>query len=109
MAENLQPIAIIGLAFKFPQDATSEAAFWQMLCEGRSASTEFPRDRLNIDAYYHPDEARPSTIPLRGGNFINEDLSKFDAPFFSITPGEAACMDPQHRLMLETTYHALED
>ncbi|PZD41177.1 Polyketide synthase modules protein [Pyrenophora tritici-repentis] len=109
MAEILQPIAIIGLAFKFPQDATSEAAFWQMLCEGRSASTEFPRDRLNIDAYYHPDEARPSTIPLRGGNFINEDLSKFDAPFFSITPGEAACMDPQHRLMLETTYHALED
>ncbi|KAH7400554.1 lovastatin nonaketide synthase [Phaeosphaeria sp. MPI-PUGE-AT-0046c] len=109
MAEELQPIAIIGLAFKFPQDTTSEAAFWQMLCEGRSASTEFPPDRLNIDAYYHPDESRPSTIPLRGGNFIKEDLSKFDAPFFSITPGEAACMDPQHRFMLETTYHALED
>lgn len=62
MAEELQPIAIIGLAFRFPQDTTSEAAFWQMLYEGRSASTEFPRDRLNIDAYYHPDEARPSTV-----------------------------------------------
>ncbi|KAF2713006.1 beta-ketoacyl synthase [Pleomassaria siparia CBS 279.74] len=107
MSEELQSIAIIGLAFKFPQDATSEAAFWQTLCDERSTSTEFPSDRLNIDAYFHPDENRPSTIPLRGGNFVKEDLSTFDAPFFAITPGEAACMDPQHRIMLETAFHTL--
>ncbi|KND87187.1 Lovastatin diketide synthase LovF [Tolypocladium ophioglossoides CBS 100239] len=104
-----EPIAIVGLAFEFPQDATSEESFWQMLCEGRSASTEFPRSRLNIDAFYHPDENRPSSIPLRGGHFVKEDLGAFDAPFFSITPAEAECMDPQHRRMLETAYHALED
>ncbi|KAL2759081.1 hypothetical protein ACRALDRAFT_1040872 [Sodiomyces alcalophilus JCM 7366] len=97
------------MAFEFPQEATSEDAFWQMLCEGRSASTEFPPDRLNINAFYHPDQDRPSTIPLRGGHFVKEDIGAFDAPFFSITQGEAACMDPQHRRMLETAYHALED
>lgn len=57
-----EPLAIIGMAFEFPQEATSEDAFWQMLCEGRSASTEFPPDRLNINAFYHPDQDRPSTV-----------------------------------------------
>ncbi|KAI4263037.1 MAG: hypothetical protein L6R42_001796 [Xanthoria sp. 1 TBL-2021] len=103
------PLAIIGLAFEFPQEATSEEAFWQMLCDARSASTDFPKDRLNIDAFYHPDESRIGSIPVRGGNFIKDDLSTFDAPFFSINPAEAACMDPQHRKMLETAYHALEN
>ena len=46
---------------------------------------------------------------MRGGNFVGENLAAFDAPFFSITPAEASCMDPQHRHMLETAYHALED
>lgn len=56
------PIAIIGLAFEFPQGATSVESFWEMIVEGRSASTEFPSDRLNIDAFYHPDENRPSSV-----------------------------------------------
>lgn len=47
-------------------------------------------------------------IPLRGGHFVKEDLGAFDAPFFSITSVEAACMDPQHRRLLEVSYHALE-
>ncbi|TVY30663.1 Lovastatin diketide synthase [Lachnellula hyalina] len=109
ISEELEPIAIIGLAFEFPQEATSEDAFWQMICEGRSASTDFPKERLNIDAFYHPDVSRNSTLPVRGGNFVKEDLGAFDAPFFSIAPGEASCMDPQHRRMLETAYLALED
>ncbi|PHH91885.1 hypothetical protein CDD83_9906 [Cordyceps sp. RAO-2017] len=103
------PLAVIGLAFEFPQGATSDEAFWQMLYEGRSASTDFPRSRLDIDAFYHPDKDRPSSIPLRGGHFVDDDLAAFDAPFFSISAAEAACMDPQHRRMLETAYHALED
>lgn len=63
-AENSysSPLAIIGLAFEFPQEATSEEAFWQMLCDARSASTDFPKDRLNIDAFYHPDESRIGSV-----------------------------------------------
>lgn len=122
--EKEVPIAIIGMAYEFPQEAISDAAFWNILHKGRSTSVEFPQDRLNIDAYHHPDGDRPSTvcmstsmilktqtiqIPVRGGHFISEDLASFDAPFFSISPAEAACMDPQHRRMLETAYHAFED
>ncbi|RYP89414.1 hypothetical protein DL769_000065 [Monosporascus sp. CRB-8-3] len=103
------PLAIVGLAFEFPGEANSEEGFWRMICNGGSASTDFPRDRLNIDAFYHPDKERPSTIPLRAGNFVKGDLGAFDAHFFSVTPREAECMDPQHRRMLETAYHALEN
>jgi len=56
------PLAIVGLAFEFPQEATSADGFWQMLCEGRSACSEFPRNRMNIDAFYHPDRDRPSSV-----------------------------------------------
>lgn len=56
------PLAIVGLAFEFPQEATSEEAFWQMLRDARSASTDFPKDRLNIDAFYHPDESRTGSV-----------------------------------------------
>lgn len=59
---GLEPLAIIGLAFEFPQEATSEESFWQMICDGRSASMDFPKDRLNIDAFYHPDESRQNTV-----------------------------------------------
>ncbi|KAK2617040.1 hypothetical protein QQS21_000134 [Conoideocrella luteorostrata] len=104
-----ESLAIVGFSFEFPQEASSSDQFWQMICEGRSASTEFPGDRLNIQTFYHPDESRHSTIPVLGGNFVREDLGKFDAPFFSISPGEASFMDPQHRRMLETAYRALED
>lgn len=46
---------------------------------------------------------------VRAAHFIREDIAAFDAPFFSITPPEAACMDPQQRGLLETTYRALEN
>ncbi len=48
-------------------------------------------------------------ISVRAGNFVRENLGAFDAPFFTISPREAECMDPQHRRMLEVAYHALED
>lgn len=63
--ENEPPaLAIVGLSFEFPQECTSSDKFWQMICEGRSASTEFPGDRLNIRSFYHPDSSRQSTVCL---------------------------------------------
>lgn len=55
-------LAVIGLAFEFPNSANSVASFWQMIKDGRCASVEFPADRLNVDAFYHPDGNRPSTV-----------------------------------------------
>ena len=107
--ENLEAVAIVGFSIKFPQDATSPQSFWNMMVEGRCAMTEFPANRLNIDSFYHPDSSKRNTIPLRGGHFIQEDLGLFDADFFSITPSEAAAMDPVQRNLLETAYKAFEN
>ena len=56
------PIAIIGYSLRFPQEATSSEAFWQMLVEGRSARTEIPGDRFNVDAFHHPDSNRHDSV-----------------------------------------------
>ena len=68
-----------------------------------------PPDRFNIDSFYNPDPNRLDSLSNRGGHFLTEDPSLFDAPFFSITAAEASAMDPQQRLALETSYRALED
>ena len=107
--QSLPALAIVGLSLKFPQDAVSSESFWDMIMEGRCASTDFPPDRLNIDAYYNPDPNRLDSLTVRGGHFMKEDISLFDAPFFSITAAEAQAMDPQQRLVLEASYRALEN
>ncbi|KAF2006636.1 putative polyketide synthase [Amniculicola lignicola CBS 123094] len=104
----LEPLAIIGYAFKLPGDAISSEAFWSMLTERRNAMTDWPADRVNLDAFYHPDASQTSTIPIRGAHFL-KDIASFDSPFFGITPKEACSMDPQHRQLLESAYHALEN
>jgi acyl transferase domain-containing protein len=102
-------IAIIGFSLEFPQDATSSEGFWKMMAEKRCAMTEFPPDRLNIDAFYHPDPNRGDSFSFRGGHFITKDLAAFDANFFTISPSEAAGLDPAHRRLLETSYKAFEN
>ncbi|KAH7303554.1 reducing type I polyketide synthase [Stachybotrys elegans] len=103
-----EPIAIIGFAFKYPQDATDSDSFWKMLVEARCASTPIPPERMNVSSFYHPDPKRHDSFNFRNGHFLKESLEKFDASFFSIQPTEAAAMDPHQRGLLETTYHALE-
>lgn len=61
---TIDPVAIVGLSFKFPEEATSSDAFWQMMKERRCAMTEWPKDRLNIDAFYHPDSGRRDTVRI---------------------------------------------
>ncbi|KAF7128246.1 hypothetical protein CNMCM5793_002788 [Aspergillus hiratsukae] len=107
--DSLPPLAVVGFSFKFPEDATSSESFWQMLLEGRCVSTEFPADRMNIDAHYHPDRNRLDSISMRGGHFLKDDLAKFDARFFAMSAAEAEAMDPQQRMVLETVYRALEN
>jgi acyl transferase domain-containing protein len=61
-----EPIAVIGLDLKFPGDATTPEAFFDMLLEGRSARSEVPKERFNIDAFYHPDQERAGAVSLPG-------------------------------------------
>ena len=104
-----EPVAIIGLALKFPQDAETPHSFWDMLFERRSAVTDVLPSRFNLGAFYKPGEKVEGILNVRRADFIEEDIAGFDAPFLSTSPSEAESMDPQQRFLLETTYHALEN
>ncbi|PVH82728.1 polyketide synthase [Cadophora sp. DSE1049] len=105
------PIAVIGMACRFPGDATSPDHLWELLANGRNAWSEFPKDRINIDGFYHPSGNREGSICFKGGHFLKEDIAAWDAPpkFFSTTAHEAAAMDPQQRILLEVSYEAFEN
>ncbi|MCJ1382876.1 hypothetical protein MMC17_005989 [Xylographa soralifera] len=107
--DKLSPIAVIGIACTFPQDAHNVEAFWEMLIQGRSALTKIPENRFNSDAFCTRGKARAGMVNAFKAHFMKEDIASFDAPFFSISAQEAVCMDPQQRLLLETTYQALEN
>src|SRR5262252_2079693 len=102
-----EPIAILGVACRFPGGADSADAFWKLLVEGRDAITEVPPSRWDIDAFYDPDPDKPGKITTRWGGFL-DGVDRFDAAFFGISPREAAAMDPQHRIVLEVVWDALE-
>ncbi|PWY77309.1 hypothetical protein BO94DRAFT_559174 [Aspergillus sclerotioniger CBS 115572] len=104
-----EPIAVIGMAGKFADEAEDCEKLWQVLLEGKCTWRPFPQDRLNVDTHFHNDPDRGGTLRVAGGHFLAEDLSKFEAGFFSISQAEAEMMDPQHRLLLENVYHALEN
>ena len=60
--DRLEPIAVVGLSLRFPQDATSSESLWNMLMEGRCAMTEVPEDRWNLVSFYHPDAERKDSV-----------------------------------------------
>lgn len=64
MTDRLEPIAVVGLSLRFPQEATSPNAFWDMMVEKRCAMTEWPKERLNLEAFYHPDTNRLDTVRI---------------------------------------------
>ena len=102
-----EPIAVIGMGCRFPGGADNPALFWGLLKNGEDAITELPGDRWNIDEYYDPDPDAAGKMYIRRGGFLGR-IDRFDAPFFGISPREAICMDPQHRLVLEVGWEALE-
>ncbi|KAI9838887.1 MAG: hypothetical protein M1819_004095 [Sarea resinae] len=103
-----EPIAIVGMGCRWPGSAVNPSAFWDMLSEKRSAHSDFPSNRFNIDAFYHPNRERPGSLTTKGGYFIQEDPRLFDPAFFGINPREAATLDPAQRKILEVVYEALE-
>src|SRR5271170_2056659 len=101
-----QKIAIVGLSHRFPGDL--DAVFWDSLVGGKNLVTQIDPSRWAVDAFHHPDRSRPGTHYTRAAGSIG-DISGFDAQFFAISPREAAEIDPQHRILLELTWEALEN
>ncbi|WP_026422581.1 type I polyketide synthase [Actinokineospora inagensis] len=107
LARSREPIAVVGLGCRFP-GAGSGAAFWALLRDGVDAITEVPPERWDMASLYDPDPDTPGTLNTRSGGFV-ADVDRFDPLFFGISPKEAARLDPQHRMLLEVTWEALED
>jgi acyl transferase domain-containing protein/acyl carrier protein len=102
-----EPIAIVGVACRFPGGSNTPEDFWELLANGVDAVTEIPGDRWNVNHYYDPDPEAPGKMLTRHGAFI-DNVRDFDAGFFGISPREATHMDPQQRLLLEVSWEALE-
>ena len=106
--QKSEPIAIIGMACRFPGGADSPQAFWSLLSQGVDAIIETPAFKWKNQTYFDPDPDAPGKVTTRWGGFL-EGLDLFDPEFFGISPREANSLDPQQRLLLEVTWEALEN
>src|SRR5579871_6958326 len=97
------PIAVVGMACRFPGGSTTPEKFWELLDGQVDAVIEVPRDRWDIDAFYDPDPSAPGKMSTRKGAFLRS-VDGFDALFFGISPREASSLDPQQKILLEVAW-----
>ncbi len=100
-------IAIVGMACRFP-GANNCDEFWENLKNGVNSIREIPPDRWDIGKYYSPDISEPNKSVSKWCGLV-EGFDRFDHRFFGISSREAANMDPQQRMLLEETWHCIED
>jgi amino acid adenylation domain-containing protein len=105
--DPLAPIAVIGLAGRFPGAGDADA-FWSLLEQGVDCVTEVPSGRWPLAGFYDPRPGIAGRSVCKWGGFL-DDISGFDPHFFQLSAREAELMDPQQRLFLMEAWHALED
>ena len=105
--EQNEPIAVIGLACRFPGQASTPDAYWRLLKAGDNAIRQIPADRWEVETLYDPNPEAAGKMVTKMGGFL-DNVDGFDPVFFGIAPREVASMDPQHRLALEVSWEALE-
>ena len=104
---TVTPVAVIGMACRLPGGIDSPQSLWDALLRGDDLVGEIPSDRWDADLYYDPEPGVPGRSVTRWGAFL-DDVGGFDSEFFGMTDREATAVDPQHRLLLEASWDALE-
>src|ERR1700744_861034 len=104
--ESIPRFAIVGYAARFPGAASADE-FWDVLRQGRDAISEVPRDRWDVEEFFDPEPGAPGKVVTRRAGFV-DDVAGFDAPFFGMSAREVRLMDPQHRILPETAWRAVE-
>jgi acyl transferase domain-containing protein len=102
-----EPIAVIGIGLRFPGGNDTLDGFADFLRVGGSGITALPTERWNGATSGHGVPGEPNAIRTRAGGFLDH-IDRFDAQFFNIAPKHAQYIDPQQRMLLETTWTALE-
>ncbi|MEV0669429.1 type I polyketide synthase [Mycobacterium sp. NPDC050441] len=104
--EQFARFAIVGYAARFP-GAPDADGFWDLLRTGREGISDVPEDRWDVEEFFDPEPGTPGKVVTRRAGFV-DDVTGFDAPFFGMSTREVRLMDPQHRLLLETAWRAVE-
>ncbi|MFD7858074.1 type I polyketide synthase [Streptomyces microflavus] len=103
------PVVIVSMACRLPDGIDTPEAFWDLLVDGREASSPFPRrwDGWDLGTIEEAERAATGRRFERKGGFVR-DVEDFDAAFFGLSPREALSLDPQQRLVLEVVWEAIE-
>jgi hybrid polyketide synthase/nonribosomal peptide synthetase ACE1 len=104
---NQEPIAVIGMACRFPGGSDSPSKLWDLLQSPQNLSKRIPADRFDTAGFHHPNGSQHGATDASNAYFLEEDVACFDNSFFNIQPAEAEAIDPQQRLVMETVYDSL--
>ena len=104
-----EPIAVVGMACRFPGGASTIDEYRALLESGGDAIREVPPERWDGSRYYDPDPAVPGKVTTNRAGFLREPIDGFDSAFFHLSPKEVQSMDPQQRLLIEVCWEAFEN